>query len=681
LSINLKSRIKLIVFITIISTFLFSYTLVVSGTENYSQNRVSSVKRPDKIAQIIDFSDLFLPGSNITISEYIASSLTNTFNLTVTSINTTHWFGHFDYSITEDIYTNPFTSPFDAFIERNPKTEFYKSTGYFNTAGLPSSVFDLWTNVSKFDLVSLPYKFTGEENSTYTVEGLESFFLESFGVFDAWKIKISSPSFPVNITTWLDKSSGLLLSTNYFIVQEIWYNLTRAEIPTLPQDYTGPILTKSNPGNESMKPGGTNLNLEFGSLYGIENITYSWDNNPSPSSIINSNIFQTVFPSSEGFHGLNIVILCKIGFISNIYLQYYTNNSLLGINLLNILNNSKIKGDTVIDMQIFSGNGTYTYNWDAEANSTVLEGFPITVSNPLIERTAVLTIYVKGNNTIEWLVKRYVFSIDNTPPILSVTNVINGSTLKGTVKIDLMANENSVLIYNLDNVGNNTVSLGENLTQSIFFSNLENGSHRLSLSISDEANNVNHLVFIFSVFTSSFNWLWNLELNTPFRIPFFNVLDELLFVLTITSKINQSFSMVTVFDNSTITLSEDIEILFKFVPEYPEEIMFLEFFFPHGSTSDTVLDVYEWNYWNSQSEEWTIIDTNYNNIELGWEATLTESQEVFALIKKSETITLTYEDTGGGIFAPSFTIETLIITLLILIVPKTTILKKNKKLR
>ena len=94
-----------------------------------------------------------------------------------------------------------------------------------------------------------------------------------------------------------------------------------------------------------------------------------------------------------------------------------------------------------------------------------------------------------------------------------------------------------------------------------------------------------------------------------------------------------------------------------------------------------MLDIYEWQYWDGQQEKWIPIDTNYNNIESGWEATLVGGKITFALIKTGEITTLTYTNPGGGIFAPSFSIGSLLFSFIAVVILKNVNLKKNKKLR
>ena len=66
----------------------------------------------------------------------------------------------------------------------------------------------------------------------------------------------------------------------------------------------------------------------------------------------------------------------------------------------------------------------------------------------------------------------YIFQIDNTPPVLSITNMKNGTTLKGTVSIELLSNEDSILNYNINNLKNTSLVLEQSKSQSVSFFNL-----------------------------------------------------------------------------------------------------------------------------------------------------------------------------------------------------------------
>jgi hypothetical protein len=614
--------------------------------------------------QAIVVSELFLPGTNISVTSYIDGEVRDSLNSSVISINTTHWYSQSDYFF----YPSTTLSPLFSYIDRvsNNGTFTHNATDYLDWQANPSSDFEFWIDTT--DLVS---------NTNYTVTET-THILDNIGEFDAWRINGSISSIP--FTIWYEKHSGLFLSFYQFFVSSIWYNLTSLDLPELPQDYVGPTILNSSPVNESMKTSGTQIEISFESLYGIQYLFYHWDGDTT-SNLNNSNKLITIFPETDGMHILFVDLTGNLGFDTSYQFKFYTNNSLLGVNLLNLNNNSKINGNTQIELEIFSGNGTLIYFWDTDANSTIPEGAKISVLNPSNERVAVLTVFVKGDNTTEWVTRKFTFIIDNTPPKLSITNTNNGTTTKGTVKIDFTANEPSNLFYNLNGGTNVNIFLEDNQTQSVFFSELPNGSHILNTYLIDEANNSEQLLFVFSIYISSFNWDWELKANTPKKIPFLDASGDLLFSLTITSKIDQNFSMSRDFDNSTLELTDNIEYLFKFMPDSPEDIIFLELFLPLKSLTDNILDIYEWHYWDQGQEEWIFISTNYNDIEFGWEATLTESNAFFVLIKTGETTTITYSDPGGGLFAPSFGIDIVLFAFFMFFISKRFMFKKNKKLR
>ena len=178
---------------------------------------------------------------------------------------------------------------------------------------------------------------------------------------------------------------------------------------------------------------------------------------------------------------------------------------------------------------------------------------------------------------------------------------------------------------------------------------------------------------------SSFDWNWDLQANIPEKIPFLDDLGNLLFILTITSKINQNFTILTEFDKSTIQIPGSYEFLFKFVPDSPEDILYLTFFYPYGSSASVVLDSYEWQYWNSENGGWTTFSTNYNNLDHGWEATLTHNEEIFTLVNTGVTTTLVFTNQGQGLIGNTFGIF-LFVFLSIPIIKKY-FGRKNKHLR
>ena len=622
-----------------------------SNTDNEKDINANST------TQTVSVNKYYLPGTNISVNSYIIHqddtiSKQESFNVSVLSINSTQWYAQFDYT------TNVSNSIFFSYIDRfsKPNSYFYKAKDYINVDNNPSTDFDFWIDSNKLHF---------DPNITITNT---TFDLAGIGQFDAYKVDGIIPEFGTPYSAWYERTSGLFLSFNFIFVDSIWYNLTMIELPTFPQNYKGPYLVSSSPEENEQKPGGTLIDLRFGSLYGIQDIYYHWDNGFITHK---SNIAKiaTFYPNNNGNHTLNVTLTGKIGFNASHNFYYYTNNSLLGVNLINLNNNSKIKGNTIIEFQIISGNGTFTYNWDGALNSTVNDGTPVNIPNPLIERQVILSIYVKGENTTEWINKKYIFQIDNTPPVLSITNMKNGTTLKGTVSIELLSNEDSILNYNINNLKNTSLVLEQSKSQSVSFFNLKNGSYIVNFFLQDEANNSNTFIFIFSIYTSSFGWIWDLHKNEPKSIPFLDVSGNLMFTLTITSKIDQNFSIVRQFDNSSLNLNQNIEILFKFLPQKSEQILYLEFFLPMALPSNNKLPIYQWKYWDEPNGDWQTITTSYNDINYGWEGTASGNRTIFALVLTTETTIIERGiPTGGGSLVPGFSLEIILLSFMFIFI-------------
>ncbi len=603
-----------------------------------------SVRKPFlKHQQTINPNKTFLPNTNLTISSYLDTTFENTFNATVLSLNKTHWFIHCDYSI--PTLDEP---SFDSVVNRTSINHGYEASNYWEWHGDPSPTFDFWIDTTgfydKYQLAMGPYTATVSADTIYMTRIDQE--------FNAWKITIDVG---IIITIWYADDSGLFLCMKEdWTASLIWFNLTRAEIALPPEDYSGPNLKQVSHNNNSKLASSTLISFEFASPYGIDIIYYHWDHDDNSTTF--SSFFNVNLPEENTSHDILIIAFDNAGYYNSYSLVFITDDTSPGISLLNYQNNSKIHGSSKIRISVSSGNGNITYYWDSTSNTTVSEGTPIDVANSTLEMVKVLNVFVESPAGI-WSYNRFVFTIDNTPPNMIIENPINNSIIKGTVNLRISVSERSNLTYSIEPIiKNGSIFVETGMNHTISFSDLENGSYRLVISATDEANNINETTLFFSIHTSAFDWTWDLNAESPNTLNLVDATGKLLFQLTLVSKTNQTFNLTVLPETTPPTRINTMLYGIKFTCDAPKDILFMTFtFLLNGSSSaiDSTIEVYKWAYWDNQEEKWLILETSYNSVTHSWQATHEGNITLFALIKTDETTSLTSVIPGGGQI-PSF---------------------------
>ncbi len=97
-----------------------------------------------------------------------------------------------------------------------------------------------------------------------------------------------------------------------------------------------------------------------------------------------------------------------------------------GINLISPLNSTIINSEMQLEFSFQNSNGTLIYNWDDTTNISV--SIDTDIPLPLTEGSHILNIYVSNSQLS--IMEKYVFTIDNTPPIIESWDAIeDGSEL------------------------------------------------------------------------------------------------------------------------------------------------------------------------------------------------------------------------------------------------------------
>ncbi|MHA2225281.1 MAG: hypothetical protein ACXAC8_08765 [Candidatus Hodarchaeales archaeon] len=635
--------IPILVFSLLIFPNININTVLQHQNEEYCLNDDYSLSRPSfKLQQAFDSNKTLLPSGNFSVSEFLDDVFQFSYNATIHSINSTFWQVECNYSRTTDWFLQPFPNEFGTSVTRVSVNHSFFADNYYNWFGEKQENFDYWINTTGF--------FVGYDYSigllSLSVIAEDTIYVDEIGSFEAWKVNATAPSLPDPMTYWYSKD-GLFLSLYLKYTSIFWWNLTAVDIAQLPANYEGPYLGQISPANNSNVTNGSVIDIQIISPYDINIINYQWDSLENQSSTF----LQTIIPSENGSHDLYVTAIDNLGFYNHFFFSYFTDYSIPGIFLENIKNSSHLQGLSQIKFLISNGNGSLIYNWDGTSNITVGENMSIIIPN--IEQEYELNIFVVSLGDL-WVKKRYNFIVDNTPPRISLQNLINSSVIKGTVTFQTASSEISNITIKLNNETTGSFIAEADQYYDISFSNLENGSYELLIFATDEAFNINITKFLFSIYISAFNWNWDLIAYSPRVINLINASSDLWFILTLTSAVDQSFNISVLSEDSSPAKIDKMEYIIEFNCEEPGQIIFMTLKLKLNSNTD-MFPIYNWAYWDSLSQKWLNISSVYNEVSHSWEGTYDGFVQYIALIKP-DIITTIKSITPGGGQIPSFEI-------------------------
>ncbi|MFX0014995.1 MAG: hypothetical protein ACFFB2_07730 [Promethearchaeota archaeon] len=643
-------------FITLSLIFIF----ILPNSNNFSESTVQTPltglndhsflsKTFLKHQQIINPNKTLLPRSNFSVTEFQDGFPNYFYNASIQVINASHWQIACDYSRSLDWEGKEFPNGFSTSVTRSSLNHTFIADNYYNWFGFYQPSFDFWINTSGF-FIGHEYSF-GQLNMTVINE--ETISLDGVGSFNAWKVNITFEANLDPMTYWYSKD-GLFLSLYFRYFSIFWYNLTTAEIAELSPEYNGPTIGQISPKNNSYISNGSIISIQFFSPYGIDFINYQWDSFENQTSIT----LQTIIPSENGSHELYIIVKDNIGIFSHFYFLYFTDYTIPGIFLKDFTNNSHIQGSSQIMLVISNGNGSIIFNWNGNGNTTITENTPIIIPN--IETEYELNVYI--NNGVNWASKRFIFSVDNSPPSFSLQNLNNNTVLKGSVRFQIRPSEDCNLTFELNNVVIKSYFAEFNKSYEEKLPELENGTHELIIYAVDEAQNINRTKLTFSIYVSAFNWNWEIKAYIPKTINIINSSGHLWFFLTLTSSIDQYINLSVIPEDSFPTRTDKMEYVIEFNCEKPEEIIYITLTLQLSSKTSEFPE-YQWKRWDVESNQWLNITTVYNEISYSWQATYEGYVHHFALVNTGE-ITSVKSITPGGGQIPSFEVITTLLSLI-----------------
>ncbi len=231
---------------------------------------------------------------------------------------------------------------------------------------------------------------------------------------------------------------------------------------------------------------------------GINNVIVNFNGSEYNLSLSNS-VFSVTLnsPSDVGSYGINVSVYDNAGNInfSQTSLQVIAS---LPFVMPNLPNGSFVKNGTSVVFNLYNVSSGY-YNYSNHENIDIVNGTSVSINIIGLENYA---IYFNVTNGINESINEFVYHIDDSNPLLNVTNLVNNQILNGSYKIYLECSDNesrvnSTKIY-LDNSYLDSVdSLVDYYVLDSFLINDSN--HTIQFDCYDYASNINSTIINFSV--------------------------------------------------------------------------------------------------------------------------------------------------------------------------------------
>ncbi|MFX1251451.1 MAG: SBBP repeat-containing protein [Promethearchaeota archaeon] len=285
-------------------------------------------------------------------------------------------------------------------------------------------------------------------------------------------------------------------------------------------DGTGPIASLYNIANNSAHLAGTIIYLNLTEVTEVNQSYYKWDDNSLVS--LTGPPYSVVLPAGDGPHILLISANDSLGNWYNTIFVLYTNEGIPPTITLNSpANNSIWVSGTIISFTIWD-NTTIShvlYSWDGGANMTLTVPYDILL--PSGDDSHILYIYANDSSN-NWSYKRFVFTTDDTGPIIALNNPANATTHPSGTVINLSISDiNGVshIFYSWDGGSNITLNTPYNIALPT-----GNGLHVLQVYANDSLGNWAMQVYVFTTqdITSTTS-ITTTSTTTPISADFFTI--------------------------------------------------------------------------------------------------------------------------------------------------------------
>ncbi|MFX0060792.1 MAG: SBBP repeat-containing protein [Candidatus Hermodarchaeota archaeon] len=259
-------------------------------------------------------------------------------------------------------------------------------------------------------------------------------------------------------------------------------------------DGTGPIASLFNAANNSAHLAGTIIYLNFTEVTEVNHSYYKWDDDSLTP--LAGPPYSVLLPAGDGPHVLLISANDSLGNWFNTIFVLYTDEGIPPTITLNSPTNDSIQvSGTIISFTIWD-NTTIShvlYSWDGGANMTLTAPYDILL--PSGDGSHILYIYANDSSN-NWSYKRFVFTTDDTGPIIALNNPANATTHPSGTVISLSIsdlNDVSYICYSWDNGPNITLNTPYNIALPT-----GNGLHILRVYANDSLGNWAMQVYVFT---------------------------------------------------------------------------------------------------------------------------------------------------------------------------------------
>ncbi|MFX1254816.1 MAG: SBBP repeat-containing protein, partial [Promethearchaeota archaeon] len=255
-------------------------------------------------------------------------------------------------------------------------------------------------------------------------------------------------------------------------------------------DATAPTITLTSPSNESIRPSGTIVDLTIVDLNGVDQVKYNWDGSANASL---TSPYDVTLPGPDGQYVLYVYANDSAGNWANQTYVFTTDDTDPVITLTSPANETIHINGTTIDLSISDLHLiSVKYKWDAGSWTDFFTPYDTT----LPEGDGTHTLYVNATDAAgHWVVHVYVFTTDDTDPIILLTSPTNETVHHSGTTIDLSISDLHLISvkYKWDGGGWNNFSI-------LYETTLPTGAgtHTLYVNATDEAGNWVMHMYVFT---------------------------------------------------------------------------------------------------------------------------------------------------------------------------------------
>ncbi len=261
-----------------------------------------------------------------------------------------------------------------------------------------------------------------------------------------------------------------------------------------------------SPTNNSIQPAGKVIDISITDETSLD-VQYKWDTQDKFTWLpFSGYTYRTYLPGLDGAHILYLYVNDSFGHFSYVEFWFTTDNTVLGVELQNLINNSHYYGGNDVNLTITGSNTTVYYNWDngAESSTTLTESFLLLIGGdalPSVIGYHNLTIRTFDISDIEEIFF-FNFTVDQEAPTInsSIYTYDNDRFTSSDSFVFTISDNNADLseldvFYSIDGGFNNSISVPHGLDLAFF----TDGTYVLTLYVYDVANNFATASFTFTI--------------------------------------------------------------------------------------------------------------------------------------------------------------------------------------